>query len=260
MSAIKFISGLMSQGQYCFDTKKTVAALGSSPVAVRAALRRLRKKGELAMPYKGFYVIVPHEFRNMGCLPASHFIPYLMEHLGERYYAGLLSAAEYYGAAHHRPQVFQVVIAKNRPSIECGNIKVEFIARKNTDQVQVENIKTPRGYLKISTPEATAFDLSGYPHHAGGLDNVATVLAELQEKLDGTVLKDIAGLSPVSWSQRLGYLLDLVGAQVKAEGLAEYVAFKKPVPIPLVPSRPFSGMSPLKKWNILINSEVEAET
>ena len=34
------------------------------------------------------------------------------------YYSGLLSAAEYHGAAHQRPQAFQVFLAKNRRPIQ----------------------------------------------------------------------------------------------------------------------------------------------
>ncbi len=249
----------MASGRYSLTTEEAVSALGSSMVATRAALRRLRQKGELAMPYKGFYVIVPPEFRNIGCLPASHFIPYLMNHLGEKYYAGLLSAAEYNGAAHHRPQVFQVVVAKNKPEIICGQVRIVFIARKNMEKIPTLDFKTPRGYLKISTPAATAFDLVGYPHHAVGFDNVATILAELAEKLDGNELIKIAELSPIAWAQRLGYLLDLVGAQNKTEELAEYIAQRKPVMAPLVPSAPRQGISRLKRWQIMVNAKVEAE-
>ena len=68
--------------------------------------------------------IVSQEFRDKGCLPASHFIPYLMEHLGEKYYAGLLSAAEYHGAAHQRTQVFQVLVARNNPIPEPYPCKI----------------------------------------------------------------------------------------------------------------------------------------
>ncbi|MEI8174114.1 MAG: type IV toxin-antitoxin system AbiEi family antitoxin, partial [Deltaproteobacteria bacterium] len=117
-----------ARGRHCFSAADAVGALGATAVATRAALRRLRQKGELAMPYKGFYVVVPPEFRNAGCLPAGHFIPSLMEHLGEKYYAGLLSAAEYHGAAHQRPQIFQVVVARNKPEITCGKVRVMFVA------------------------------------------------------------------------------------------------------------------------------------
>lgn len=254
-----FISDLAAKGRYCFSTKDAAVFYGGSAVAVRAALRRIRQKGEIAMPYRGFYVIVPPEYRDLGCLPASHFIPSLMEHLGEKYYVGLLSAAEYHGAAHHRPQLFQVVVAKNRQGIKCGKVRVEFIARKNMKAIPTSDFKTPRGYLKVSTPAATAFDIVGYPYHSGGLDNVATVLSELAEKIDSKELVQIAGLSPVAWAQRLGYLLDLVGVGEKAGDLAKYIARKKPVPAPLAPAKPFAGVNQDRRWRILVNAEVEAE-
>lgn len=260
MQAGKFIAELIAEGRYCFNAEEALNVFRSTTVATRAALRRLRHKGELAMPYKGFYVVVPPEYRKSGCLPASHFVPYLMEHLGEKYYAGLLSAAEYHGAAHQRPQVFQVIATKNKSGISCGDVRVEFIARKNIDKVPVSDFKTPRGYLKISTPAATAFDLVGYTRHAGGLDNVATILAELAEKIESRELVSVAGLSPTAWAQRLGYLLDLVGAKDKTGELAEYINQKNALPTPLVPSQPFGGIGQLKRWRVLVNAKVEVET
>jgi predicted transcriptional regulator of viral defense system len=259
MTAKSFITQMMAQGRYCFDTEEAGRALGSNPVAVRAALRRLREKGDLAVPYKGFYVILEPEYRVMGCLPASHFIPSLMEHIGEPYYAGLLSAAEYHGAAHQRPQVFQVVTVRNRPGILCGKVRVEFIARKNVGNVPVTDFKTPRGYLKVSTPEATAFDVVGYPRHAGGLDNVATVLTELAEKIDPQRLVNGAELSPIAWAQRLGYLLDLAGSGQKAERLAEYVASHNPGSTPLDPAAPLNKKDRSKRWRVFVNVTVETE-
>ncbi len=259
MTAMQFILDLVASGRYCFSTAEAVRTLGKSLIATRAALRRLRQKGELAVPYRGFHVIVPPEFRAVKCLPASHFIPYLMEYQGEKYYAGLLSAAEYHGAAHQRPQVFQVVVAKNKPGISCGKGRVEFIARKNMEKIPTVDFKTPRGYLKISTPSATAFDLVGYPHRAAGLDNVATILAELAEHIDGKDLVDIAELSPIAWAQRLGYLLDLVGATEKTGDLADYIARKNPVPTPLAPSERFGWDSQVRRWRILVNARVEVE-
>jgi predicted transcriptional regulator of viral defense system len=259
VAAIQFITDLVAKGRYSFSSGEAVQALGTSPVATRAALRRLRQKGEIAMPYKGFYVVVPPEYRNAGCLPASHFLPDLMAHLGERYYAGLLSAAEFHGAAHQRPQVFQVVVAKNKPEITCGQIRVNFVARKNIDRIPTADFKTPRGYLKISTPEATAYDLVGYPSHGAGLDNVATVLAELAEKLNGKELARLAALSPIAWGQRLGYLLEQVGAKAKTLELAQYITARNPPPTPLSPSLPVEGSPRLQPWKILVNNPVEPD-
>lgn len=257
----RFVDDLASKGKYCFSVKDAVELSNSSDVAVRAALRRLREKGEIAMPFKGFYVIVPPEYRSMGCLPAEQFIPALMDHLKEFYYAGILSAAQYHGAAHHRPQVFQVVVAKTRRGIGCGRVRVKFIYRKKAKEIPTEDRNTPRGLLRISSPESTAFDLIGYPDHAGGLDNIATILMDLEEKLDPNKLAEVAIHSPISWAQRLGYIMDLVGVGEKAYFLRSYVYNKglNLVPTPLARSKTHKGVRKDQRWQVLINTKVEAE-
>lgn len=257
----RFVDDLASKGKYCFSVNDAMELSNSTDIAVRAALRRLREKGEIAMPYKGFYVIVPPEYRNLGCLPAEQFIPSLLDHLDEYYYAGLLSAAQYHGAAHHRPQIFQVVVSKARNDIECGKVRVKFIYRKKAKEIPTEERNTPRGLLRISSPESTAFDLIGYPDHAGGLNNVATILMDLAEKIDSNKLAEVAIHSPISWAQRLGYVMDLVGVGEKAHSLLSYVHNRRPVcaPTPLARSSPHKGVERDKRWQVLINTKVEAE-
>ena len=204
------------------------------------------------MPLRGFYVIVSPEHRHLACQPANYFVPALMAHLKTPYYAGLLTAAEQLGAAHQRPQAFQVVVSRSRRPLRCGGVRVDFIARHNVADMPTQKCKTPRGYLEVSTPEVTAFDLTGYPEHSGGLDNTATVLAELVEHLDPSRLVDIADLSPMAWSQRLGHLLDVVGKPDLASGLAEYVESRNPLPVPLSPSRSSTGAPLVPRWRLIL--------
>ena len=166
-----------------------------------------------------------------------------MEGLGRPYYAGLLSAAQYHGAAHHRPQEFQVLLAKARRPIRCGRVRVAFIVRKRLEDVPVQSFNTLRGTVRVSTPEATAVDLVGYQHHAGGLDQVATVLSELAEQIDPENLAATAQTAPITWAQRLGYLLDQVGAGEKAAGLRSYVAAAARQAIPLLLGASRAGTS-----------------
>ena len=179
-----YLTRLLQGGRYFFTSEDASRILGTSRDAVKLALNRLRRKGEIASPGRGLYIIVPPEYRSLGSLPADQFIPAMMEHAKLPYYAGLLSAAQYHGAAHHRPQEFQVFLAKNRRPIQCGKVSVAFMARKRITDVPVQSFNTPRGTILVSTPEATAIDLVGYQHHAGGLDQVATILAELVEKIE----------------------------------------------------------------------------
>jgi len=102
MTAAQYIDQLASLGRYHFTTTEAGEALGISQVATRAALRRLMRKGEIAVPFRGFYVIVPPEYRRIGCLPGEQLIDQLMRHLDEPYYVGLLSAAEYHGGRRRR--------------------------------------------------------------------------------------------------------------------------------------------------------------
>ena len=97
------VDDLAAAGRYHFTAEEMRSALGVSGTASKLALGRLIKQRKVASPARGFYVIVPPEYRSLGCLPADQFIPALMEYRKLRYYAALLSAAQYHGAA--RPTV-----------------------------------------------------------------------------------------------------------------------------------------------------------
>lgn len=252
------MSSLAAGGRYHFDSAEIRDALNVSPAAAKLSLNRLKKQGLIASPARGFHVIVPPEHRSIGCLPADQFIPNLMQHLGLEYYAGLLSAAQYYGAAHHRPQEFQVFVERNRRPIVCGRVRVAFIARKALKAIPTRSINTPRGTIRISSPEATAIDLAGYPRHAGGLDNVMTVLAELAEKIDPGLLMQAADTAPLPWLQRLGYLMETVGAEHKTESLRAYVKANANKYVHLAPSHEQNGER-APDWKLIVNEYVEAE-
>ncbi len=167
-----------------------------------------------------------------------------MKRLNLPYYAGLLSAAQYHGAAHQRPQEFQVFLAKNRRPIQCGTVRVAFIARKRIKDVPVQSFNTPRGTVLVSSPEATALDLVGYAGHAGGLGQVATVLSELAERIDPEKLAAVARTAPVPWAQRLGYLLEHLGFAAKITALKEYVREHAKQSTVLLPKAPAEALPP----------------
>jgi predicted transcriptional regulator of viral defense system len=182
-----------------------------------------------------------------------------MEHLGLAYYAGLLSAASLHGAAHQAPMVFQAIVADNRPEIRCGRVRAEFVARCNVTEIPTVQKNTLRGVLRVSTPEATAFDLVGYPGHAGGLSNVATILSELTEKMDAEKLLAETERSPLPWTQRLGYLLERVEAMNLAAPLAKHIAVHAKEYVPLRPRKSIARASRDFRWRLIVNEEVEAD-
>jgi predicted transcriptional regulator of viral defense system len=259
MTANELIETLASKGRYSFTSEEARVALKVSVNASKLALNRLARQGRIASPARGFYVIIPPEYRSLGCLPADQFIPDLMRNKGLNYYAGLLTAAQYYGAAHQRPQEFQVFVQKNRRPVRCRKVRVKFIARKNIDDVPVRKFNTSRGEIKVSTPEATAIDLAGYPEHVGGLDQVATILSELADEINASALAEAARTAPLPWLQRLGYMLELVESADVAVDLKVYVRehareFRK-----LIPGSNTNDGQRRSDWKLIVNEELDPD-
>ncbi|MCY4128901.1 MAG: type IV toxin-antitoxin system AbiEi family antitoxin [Gammaproteobacteria bacterium] len=246
-------------GKHHFTFSEFHSTLGTTAVAARQALSRLIRKGEIASPARGFYVIVPPEYRRIGCLPADEFIPALMEYRNTTYYVGILSAAQYFGAAHQRPQQFQVVLARNRPVIACGKVKVAFVARKNIDAVPTVRLNNPRGSIVVSSVEATALDLVGYMHRAGGVDRVAGLLSEIADELNANRLVAASESASILWAQRLGYLLELVGAARKTALLKKRVHQHARNFTKLLPSIDAKIIERSKEWRVLVNANVDPE-
>lgn len=182
-----------------------------------------------------------------------------MEHLGELYYAALLTAARYHGAGHPAPMVFQAMVADRRWSIACGQVRVDFIVRGNLAETPIVTRNTATGTLRLSSPEATALELVGYPHHCGYLDNVATALGELAPALDGPALAHEAGRAPTAWVQRLGFLLSEVGAAALAHVLQPILDAREVFVVPLASWEDGAGAPRDARWRVAVNVELEPE-
>lgn len=89
-----------------------------------------------------------------------------MKYFNQPYYVSYLSAAQLYGAAHQKPQRFQVVTLKNRRPIRCGRIYIEFIANKDIHHMPTKTMNTYTGQMLVATPEVTAADLVSAPNMA----------------------------------------------------------------------------------------------
>ncbi|RJF89368.1 hypothetical protein D3874_22310 [Oleomonas cavernae] len=213
------IAGLLSAGRVVFTSKEAEQVLGVGRGAFLDAAERLQHRKVLLSPRQGFYVAVPPQFASWGAPPPPWYIDALMRHEQQPYYVGLLKAAELHGATHQAVMEFQVVAAKRLPKIRAGRNLIIFYYRKDMAAVTagVEDRKTDTGTMKISSPALTALDLLRYPQAAGGIDNVATVLTDLAEKIDPAQLAAISGAVERPVVQRLGHLLDRLGHGDRAE-------------------------------------------
>lgn len=254
-----YIENQRKQGRYLFLKKEASQSLGVSENALQKSISRLSQKGKIGYLKKGLYQIIPVEYESTGSLPPEWVIHALMTHLGIPYYIGLLSAAALHGAAHQAPQIFQVVCQKQIPNLSIGHIKICFYESRDLSVIPTQDMKTPAGYVKVSTPEGTAFDLLRYLHQAGHLNHVATLLNELAETIDNNKLVSIAQNVSLRYSQRLGYLLDYLGYDSLTDSLHQLVSQHNVRYIPLRPGSPTRGAEKNTMWHILINEKVEPD-
>lgn len=246
-------------GRYIFTREDAEAGLGSSKVAVQTALRRLKQKGRIASPRRGFYVVVPPEYRAAGCLPASWFIDDLMRHLGLHYYVGVLSAAALHGAGHQQPMVFQVIADRATRPMRAGRVQIEVHTSRTVKAMPVTPVETETGTMVVATPETTAFDVVRFFPAAGFWNNVATVLSELAEKIDRDRLVDIAPHVQLPDVQRLGYLLSVVGEGNLAEPLAGWLAGRRTTIVRLRTDLPKGDVDLDPRWRLFPNEQVDID-
>ena len=224
--------GLLATGRGVFSADEAQKEIGVSRGAFLDAAERLQRRGQLIRPRRGFYVVVPPQYATTGAPPPEWYIDALMRYEKRPYYAGLLTAAAAHGASHQAVMAFQVVTDKLMPDVEAGRTRIVFSYRKDMAAVSagIEDRKTQSGHLKLSSPELTALDLVRYPHSGAGLDNIATVLSELAERLQPKKLASLSGAFEKTVVQRLGHLLERLGHPQTAIAMFAALSVRGPLP------------------------------
>ena len=258
---------LLSRGSHTVDVTDVTTLTGLPERQATATMTRLRRAGQFFSPTPGLYVAIPPEYASWGAIPAMDFIAQLMHKLNRRYYIGLLSAAELHGAAHQRPQVFQVMVDKQVTDRDFGRVRLRFYSRAKLDRFPTVLRNSATGKVRVATPETTALDLASRPQDAGGLDNVATVLGELvsDQRLTPAGLDTAAPLYHRSVLRRLGWLLDRITDDADTAALAlpleqlltERGPRKRPTDL-LDPAGRRRGTTS-NRWGLIENVEIEPD-
>lgn len=263
----EYLENLRSQGRRYFTFQEIIQELDLSEDSAKSGLYRLKKEGRLISPIKGLYIIVPPEHKSYGSVPADELIPIIMRCIDAKYYVALLSAAGHYGAAHQKPMMLQVIANKRiKHSLKFGEVYIKLIYKKSLENLPTQDFIVSSGYLKVATPELVAIDLLKFPKHAGGMNNIATVLSELVESIEVNKLIQLAEDTGEQYQlQRLGYIIekvDVMDEDIKnniVSSLAEYVATHIQSYTPLASAIPRVGYSRCKKWKIIENTDFESD-
>ena len=248
---------LVSEGRYWVSTGEAAKLAGVPAAHVYPGLQRLRRRGAMFSPARGFHVVIPAEYRSWGVLPGELFIDGMMRALGRDYYVSLLTAAAMHGAAHQAPQVFQVMVDRHVADRDIERVRLRFYANEHLREMAVEERQVDTGRIRLATRETTLVDLVVHPDDGGGLSNIATVAVEIGD-LDVSQLAQLAAVRSRSVARRLGWLLERYRADLDLEPLHEIAHAGDGYPTRLVRALPARGpIDP--RWNLQVNSDVEAD-
>lgn len=257
-SISNYIFKVQSKGRYSLTLEELKQNINSSDKAILQNLHRLKSKNQIAQIRKGFYAIIPPQYSNQGILPSVLFLDDMMKYLNRAYYLGLYSASALHGAGHQQPMESQVMI--QRPALRAIKNKkqvITFFTKNNWKADWIDKIKTESGYINVSCPELTMFDLIQNHKKIGGLNRIIPILEGLIENIKISKLSAIATNSTMSTIQRLGYILELMGQEKLSDTLNKTIKNKKINTFPLSLSHKSKEGKVNKKWHLQLNTELD---
>jgi len=263
----QWIDNLPKLGKTVFSKREIITLFPDmSKNNIRNSLYRLSKKRKIQSVWRDFYTVILPEYGLKGIAPPLEYINQLMDFLNKGYYVALLSAAKLQGAAHQTTMEFFVITnSRILRDKQKEDIKINFVTKKNIPTKYISQIMVNSGYVNVSCPELTAFDLIIYEKNIGGINRVATVISELGEtlnfeKIDVDFLKSIN----VAIIQRFGYLLDLLEFEKLANVLYQKskeagLKFRKYPLSVLSEKKNYCDFQINNKWKIIVNEEIEID-
>lgn len=266
----QYMEDRLVHGRAYLLREEAQGALGSSPGTLSVALTRQIKKGRLANPRHGFYLILRPEDRAIGAPDPVRWIDPLMKYLQVDYRVALLRAAAFHGASHQASMVFQVIVPKQMRSFEIGRHRLEFIYQSPAAFAKVNRgdwldaLKSDAGFAKVAGVELTLLDCARYFHKAGGINGVAQIVKDLGARARPGELSKLAAYYENSSVRRLGYLLERMRHMRQADALQPFAKKAKTVVL-LDPSvKPLiEGLSDSQekepRWRLILNESVEVD-
>lgn len=256
-----FLRHVRTNGRYSFTLEDLMRDVPKSIKNIRKDLDRLRDKGDIINIRRGFYTIIPDEYKNMGVIPVEFYIDELMRYLNKTYYVGLYSAAMFHGAAHQQPQEFYIISEKPKPrKISNDSFLINFTEKRNFPLFGIEDKKTDTGYFKMSNVELTFLDLIYFEQSLGGYNRIISILEELSESINLTKMKEVVKNDfPLSVFQRAGYIAENVLDNTKLAAVLENKLAKLNFKTVLLKSSEEKNGEKNTKWNLIINTEIESD-
>jgi predicted transcriptional regulator of viral defense system len=202
---------LTEQGKREISRSEIVQLLGVSIKAADHVIHSLRRKGWLERASWGKYLLITPD-QGPEALGESNLLA-LSSRIAEPYYIGFGTAATYYGFTTQHRNVIWLVTPKRLRDRQVGEAQVRIVnpvKRKFFGFGLVDVL----GYkVLLSDREKTVIDCVDRPELAGGIGEVAYILATASRRFDWEKAVDyLERIGSSSLICRFGWLVDYTGA------------------------------------------------
>jgi predicted transcriptional regulator of viral defense system len=209
----RVVLALSEQGRRDATREEIIRIVGGSHKAADNVIEALRKKGWLERATWGKYVLVPPD-QGPDALGDSNLLA-LASRVADPYYIGFGTAAAHYGlTTQHRHVIFLVTPARVRGR-KLGESRVKIINQTAKKFFGFEPVDVLGQQVMMSDREKTALDCIDHPELAGGVGEVAAILANASRRFDWTKTANyIERMGSGPLPHRFGWLVDHVKADI----------------------------------------------
>lgn len=220
---IDFIEFILKNGRKTFSLKELVNYKNNNYNAAKQYIKYSVRKKFIKNLSEGFYAVYSPSEKDSGKIPPADFINRLMTHKNIKYYTGLLSAAAFYGSAHFRPLVYQVIVNKQIHTPKKFLEGINFHRKKHFPENCIISQKGNYGYINYSSPALTAYDLIKYENEGGTISNIFLVISGMLPQIKISDIKNLLKNDlEIACIQRLGFILEKLGAEKLTNPLLKY--------------------------------------
>jgi len=212
----RVVLALSERGLRGVSREEIFELLGASPKAVDNIIESLRRKGWLERASWGKYLLIPPD-QGPDALGNSNLLAQASL-IAEPYYIGYGTAATHYGlTTQHRNVIFLVTPVHARAR-RVGDAKVRIVNPSANKIFGFEPVDVLGYKVMISDREKTVIDCVDRPALAGGVGEVATILATASRRFDWKKAADyLQRIESGALVRRFGWLADHVKADMPAE-------------------------------------------
>lgn len=253
---------IQAKARYVFTPEEYAVLTGRAPggAALKMALQRLARQGRITLATKRpvNWLIVPAEHSHYGAPPVDWWLDSCLKQTEPNYYVALLSAARHWGSSHYAVQSTQVMVGKPRHALTVGRLRVDFFTKRDLADTPTVIVRDTVAPWRVSTREATLLDLVRHQTSVGGLEAIVRVANDLSVELNAaSMTQALNALDQVPAAQRIGFVLDRIGAAKAAKAVARWLSARRPQTQPLEPQRSAHRSTPRidPSWNIAFDAD-----